>query len=236
MKAALLFGPEDVRVLDVADPLPGPGEVLVRVAAATTCEHDLHMWRRPESAPAPFGFEAAGLRADSGERVRADVPGAFAELVVVAEAALHAVPEGLDPAAAAMAGELAAALRAIGRAPAKAIAPDVGVLGRGSLARMLATLLEAEGRTVAYRQRLADHDVVFATERRGDAERAVAPGGVVIEARGPAPDDVGRALSLLADGTFDWRALAAGPIKLDDLQATFATAADGPPRKWIVTP
>jgi threonine dehydrogenase-like Zn-dependent dehydrogenase len=236
VKAALLFGREDARVLEVADPVPGPGEVLVRVAAATTCERDLRVWRRPESPPSPFGFEAAGLRADTGERVRADVPGAFAELVVVREAELRAVPKGLDPAGAAMAGELAAALNAIGRAPAKAIAPDVGVLGRGSLARMIAGLLEAQGRTVAYRQRLADHDVVFATERHGDALRAVAPGGVVVDARAPAPEDVDRAIAMLAGGAFDWRALAAGPIRLDDLQDTFATAADGPPRKWIVTP
>jgi threonine dehydrogenase-like Zn-dependent dehydrogenase len=236
VKAALLFGPQDARVIEVADPVPGPGEVLVRVAAATTCERDLGVWRRPDSPPSPFGFEAAGLRADTGERVRADVAGAFAELIVVPEAALRIAPDGLDPAAAAMAGELAAALHAIRRAPAKALAPDVGVLGRGSLALMIASLLEAEGRTVAYRQRLADHDVVFATERRGDAERAVAPGGVVVETREPAGEDVDRALALLAEGAFDWRGLAAGPIKLEDLQEAFATADQGPPRKWIVTP
>ena len=37
MRAAILHGPEDLRVEDVPDPLPAADEVVVRIEAATTC-------------------------------------------------------------------------------------------------------------------------------------------------------------------------------------------------------
>ncbi|MFN4065621.1 MAG: zinc-binding dehydrogenase [Thermosynechococcus sp.] len=65
MKAAVLYGKEDVRIETVADPTPGPGEVVIRVQAATTCGTDLKVWRRGGHArmltpPILFGHEAAG--------------------------------------------------------------------------------------------------------------------------------------------------------------------------------
>ena len=194
------------------------------------------------------------------------------------------MPDGLEPGAAAMAEPLAAAVHAIARAPAKEIAPDVGVLGGGPMGQMLAALLVAEGRTVTVAdhhaerraqaeaagamsaERLADHDVVFEAVGRPDAWReavqACAPGGCVVfvggcradsdaslptrplhydelDLRGAfhhAPDEVDRALALLAEGVLDWRALAAGPIGLDDLQQALSAGNDGPARKWVVVP
>ena len=65
MRAALLFGDEDLRVLAVADPVPGPDEVVVRIEAATTCGTDVKMWRRGHPLlpprPAPFGHEMSGV-------------------------------------------------------------------------------------------------------------------------------------------------------------------------------
>ena len=112
------------------------------------------------------------------------------------------MPDGLDPAGAAMAEPLAAALHAVGRAPARSVAPDVGVLGGGPMGQMLAALLLAEDRTVTLADRhaerreqaeqlgaisateLADHDVVFEAVGRPDAWRAAveacAPGGTVV--------------------------------------------------------
>jgi L-iditol 2-dehydrogenase len=64
VRAALLYGHEDLRVLDVADPMAGPDEVLVRIEAATTCGTDVKMWRRGHpilaAYPARFGHEMAG--------------------------------------------------------------------------------------------------------------------------------------------------------------------------------
>lgn len=65
MLAALLYGQEDLRLEQVADPTPNAGEVVIQVAAATTCGTDLKVWRRGGHAkmlkpPTLFGHEAAG--------------------------------------------------------------------------------------------------------------------------------------------------------------------------------
>jgi L-iditol 2-dehydrogenase len=312
VRAALLFGHEDLRVLDVADPVAAPGEVVVRIEAATTCGTDVKMWRRGHPIlppyPAQFGHETCGVREDSGDRVLVGdsvacgrcractagrpqicreprwVLGGFAERIAAPEAALHAVPDGLEPAAAAMAEPLAAALHAVARAPGRRAAPDAGVLGGGPMGQMLAALLVAEGRTVTVADRhaerraqaeaagamsaetLADHDVVFEAVGRPDAWRAAvqacAPGGCVVFAGGcradtdaslptrplhydeldlrgafhHSPEEVDRALAALADGTIDWRTLAAGPIGLEDLPQALAAGNAGAARKWVIIP
>jgi L-iditol 2-dehydrogenase len=63
--AALLYGQEDLRLEQVADPTPASGEVVMRVTAATTCGTDLKVWRRGGHAkmlklPTLFGHEAVG--------------------------------------------------------------------------------------------------------------------------------------------------------------------------------
>jgi L-iditol 2-dehydrogenase len=312
MRAAILHGPGDLRVEDVPEPAPGPGEVVVRIEAATTCGTDVKMLQRGHPIlppyPAPFGHESAGIREDTGARVlvgdslacgecrpcRARRPqicraprwilGGFAEAIAAPAAALHEVPEGLEPAGAAMAEPLAAAIHAVGRAPARAIAADAGVLGGGPMGQMLVALLIADGRTVTLADRhaerraqaealgamtapaLADHDVVFEAVGRPDAWReavqACAPGGAVVFVGGCAagtdaqlptrplhydeldlrgafhhsPAEVDRALALLAGGMVDWRALAAGPIGLDELPAALSERSGGPARKWVVVP
>lgn len=65
MKAAVLYGKEDVRVEEVPVPSPGPGEVLIRIRSALTCGTDLKVFRSGSHArmikpPALFGHEFAG--------------------------------------------------------------------------------------------------------------------------------------------------------------------------------
>jgi L-iditol 2-dehydrogenase len=190
VRAAILHGPEDLRVEDVPDPVPAADEVLVRIEAATTCGTDVKMWRRGHpilaAYPARFGHEMAGVREDTGERVMVGdsvacgacracaagrpqicrdprwVLGGFAERIAAPLAALHPIPDGLDATGAAMAEPLAAAVHAVARAPGRPIAPDAGVLGGGPMGLMLAAVLVAEGRTVT----LADRH----PERRAQAE------------------------------------------------------------------
>jgi L-iditol 2-dehydrogenase len=184
VRAALLYGPEDLRVEEVPDP---QGEVIVTVEAATTCGTDTKMWRHGHRIlppyPCAFGHETAGVRADTREPVlvsdsvacgrcepcrggRAQicreptwVLGGFAEYVAAPEAALHAIPGGLPAAAAAMAEPLAAAVHAVDRG---SDAADVGIVGGGSMGLMLAALMLAQGRSVT----VADPH----PERRAQAE------------------------------------------------------------------
>jgi L-iditol 2-dehydrogenase len=60
-----LYGKENLRLEQLEDPSPAPGEVVIRVGAATTCGTDLKVWRRGGHAkmlkpPTLFGHEAAG--------------------------------------------------------------------------------------------------------------------------------------------------------------------------------
>jgi L-iditol 2-dehydrogenase len=222
MRAAILHGPGDLRVEDVAEP---EGEVVVTVRAATTCGTDLKMLRHGHPTlggfPARFGHETAGERVDTGERVLVgdSVPcgacapcvagqtqlchamtwvyGGFAERIAAPAAALHAVPPGLPFAAAAMAEPLAACIHAVGRGTGERA---VAVLGGGTIGLMLARLLVLDGREVAVVDRHA--------ERRAQADdlgargvEGVVPGSValVYEAVGR-PDAWHAALSLVAPG------------------------------------
>lgn len=74
MRAAVLYGKEDVRLECVPVPEVGPGELLVRVRAALTCGTDVKVFRRGYHAkmitpPALFGHELAGDVAATGEGV-----------------------------------------------------------------------------------------------------------------------------------------------------------------------
>jgi L-iditol 2-dehydrogenase len=170
MRAAVLHGPDDLRVEEVDEP---EDDVIVEVRAATACGTDRKMLRHGHRIlggyPARFGHETAGVRADTGARVlvgdsvacgacrpclagraaicRAPtwVLGGFAERIAAPPAALHAIPAGLDFAGAAMAEPLAACVHAVARG---SDAADVGVLGGGTIGLMLARLLVLEGRDV----------------------------------------------------------------------------------------
>jgi L-iditol 2-dehydrogenase len=74
MRAALLFGPRDIRVVDRPVPLPGPDEVLVRVAMCGTCGTDLKIFDGHFPQTPPFGdytpgHEWTGTVAATGSRV-----------------------------------------------------------------------------------------------------------------------------------------------------------------------
>ncbi len=71
MRQAILRGPRTLDLVETAVPLPGPGEVVVRIRAALTCGTDLKTYRRghPRIAFGPFGHEATGDIASLGEGV-----------------------------------------------------------------------------------------------------------------------------------------------------------------------
>lgn len=113
-------GPDVLEVVDLPEPVPGPGEVLIRVAASTVNPADTLLRRGLVpgiTGPLPHvpGLECAGVvaavgagsRWQPGQRVAAItsfIPGGrgcHAELVVAPDASVGLVPEGMDLAAAA---------------------------------------------------------------------------------------------------------------------------------------
>lgn len=85
----ILHGPGDLRLQEVADPSPAPGEVVLQVDYAMTCATDAKMLRHgrhpalPEP-PAPFGHEATGRVVAVGDGVTWPAVG---DAVVVANSA-----------------------------------------------------------------------------------------------------------------------------------------------------
>jgi alcohol dehydrogenase, propanol-preferring len=73
VRAALLHAPgTPLRIGEVADPRPGPGQVLLRVRACGVCRTDLHLADgelRVPQLPRILGHQIVAERADTGERV-----------------------------------------------------------------------------------------------------------------------------------------------------------------------
>ena len=74
MRAARLYGKEDLRIEDVPVPVAGPGEVLLRVKAAAVCGTDIRMYKNgargatPEN-PLVLGHEVSGVVEEVGPGV-----------------------------------------------------------------------------------------------------------------------------------------------------------------------
>lgn len=88
-RAIYLTGPETVELREEPVPMPGEGEILVRIHAATTCGTDVKVFRRgghPRmlKVPTRFGHEFAGSVEEVGRNVTSYVPG---DRVVVANSA-----------------------------------------------------------------------------------------------------------------------------------------------------
>ncbi|MFE9582808.1 NAD(P)H-quinone oxidoreductase [Nocardia sp. NPDC006044] len=115
-------GPEVMAWADAPDPVPGPGEVLIEVAAAGVNRADLMqrqgLYPPPPGASEVIGLECSGVIAalgdgvhdwQVGDRVCALLSGGgYAEQVVAPATQLLPVPDGLDLGAAAGLPEVAA--------------------------------------------------------------------------------------------------------------------------------
>lgn len=81
MLAAVLeeFG-RPLRLAEVARPVPGPGQILIRLEASGVCHSDVHVWQgemRPARPPSPFilGHEGIGIVSAIGPDVVDWTPG-----------------------------------------------------------------------------------------------------------------------------------------------------------------
>ena len=89
MQGAVLLGPEEIEIREVPVEMPGSGEILLSIEAATTCGTDVKVFRRgghPRMLQVPtlFGHEMAGRVAMLGHGVEGFEVG---EAVVVANSA-----------------------------------------------------------------------------------------------------------------------------------------------------
>jgi zinc-binding alcohol dehydrogenase/oxidoreductase len=106
-------GPEVLRFENAPDPEPAPGEVLVRLRAASLNHLDLWIRKGLPSVPKPriLGADGAGIREDTGERVVINpglehgdgitvigehMDGTHAELIAVPETNVYPLPDELS--------------------------------------------------------------------------------------------------------------------------------------------
>ena len=78
MKAAVVYGENDIRIADVPTPRPGSGEVLVQVKASGVCATDVKILGGsglPKQLPTILGHEVAGQIEAVGEGVSGLEPG-----------------------------------------------------------------------------------------------------------------------------------------------------------------
>lgn len=168
MRALRFDAVDSLRVVDVPEPVPGPGEVVVDVAYAGICGSDLHGiheggFRVPPlimghefSAIAPDGMRVtinatvscgtcdrclAGLEQVCRRRtiIGIDRQGGLAERVAVPEEALVELPEDASLEAGAMVEPLAVGLRAWKRSRAEP-GMDVAIIGGGNVGLMILTV------------------------------------------------------------------------------------------------
>ncbi|MFA7584900.1 MAG: NADPH:quinone oxidoreductase family protein [Novosphingobium sp.] len=205
MKALLSLAPgkPDTLVLqDVADPIAGPGEVLVRVGACgvnfldTLIVEDLYQVKPPR--PFSPGVEVAGVVEAIGDGVTRFAPGdrvialpaygGMAEKVVVAQERAFALPAALDFAAGAglllTYGTGIHALKGKGRAKA---GESLLVLGAGGGAGLSAVEL---GKALGLRVVAA-----VSNETKAEAARKAGADEVILYGRPPFDRDAARTLS-----------------------------------------
>jgi NADPH2:quinone reductase len=114
MKAVVVreFGPPEVmRLAEVPDPSPGPGQLLVRIRAAGVNPVETYLragaYARLPSVPYTPGSDAAGVVEKAGDGVRSFVPGdrvytsgtvtgAYAERAVCDESRVHRLPDNVS--------------------------------------------------------------------------------------------------------------------------------------------
>jgi NADPH:quinone reductase len=94
-------GPEVLELVELPTPVPGDGEVLIRVSRAGMNFADTHQRRNDylaaQQLPLVPGTEVAGVREDTGERVVALCgTGGYAEYATAPAALTFPIPEGVD--------------------------------------------------------------------------------------------------------------------------------------------
>jgi threonine dehydrogenase-like Zn-dependent dehydrogenase len=160
MRAAVVTGPGQASVEDVARPLPGPGQVLIRLEGCGVCGSNLPYWEgRPwfsyPSEPGAPGHEGWGVVDTVGQEVRGVEPGdrvatlaghAYAQYDLASANEVVPLPPELD--ALPFPGEpLGCAMNAFRRGQVEA-GQTVVVIGIGFLGALLTRLASRQGARV----------------------------------------------------------------------------------------
>jgi threonine dehydrogenase-like Zn-dependent dehydrogenase len=174
MKQVNVHGPDDVRIDETEEPVPGPRDAVIRVSACGICGSDLRYVRLgglagPRERPMPLGHELSGVVDAVGAEVRDLAPGTrvvlnptacgnmignggseggFAPRLPVRDAAagasLFPIPAGLADDVAALSEPLGVGMNAVDRVDARP-GDKVAVFGAGPIGLAAVATLHDRG-------------------------------------------------------------------------------------------
>jgi threonine dehydrogenase-like Zn-dependent dehydrogenase len=154
MRLAVLTAPRQLDIVDEPVPEPGPGEVLLRVAACGVCASELDLWEGRAAVEYPRfpGHEVSGTVERLGPGTNHLAPGdpvaawvterGFAEYAAVR--AEYCFPAGAVPLDVALAEPLACAVNAVELA-APGLGDDVVIVGAGFMGNLVQKLVQLTG-------------------------------------------------------------------------------------------
>lgn len=225
-------GPEVLEIVDLPDPMPGPGQVRIAVRAAGVNPSD---WKKrqglmDEELPQTLGYEAAGVVDELGAGVDdvsvgdpvfgfSEQGAAQAGLAVLSHYA--PVPPSLDFAgAAALPAAVETATRALDQLGVAAGGTLLVNGASGSVGSAAVQLAVARGARVIGTASPANHDYL----RRLGAEPVAYGDGLTERVRALAPDGVDRALDIAGSGVLPELVALAGGTEHVVTLADFAGA------------
>lgn len=213
MTMSAVGGTEVLQLLDLPEPLPGPGQVLVEIAAAGVNFMDIGVrsgmaWHEMP-LPRALGVEGAGRIVGLGEGVTdlalgqrvawVYAPGSYAERIAIPAAAVVPVPDEIDDrtAASLMMQGLTASHFATDFYPVQP--GDIALVhaAAGGLGQLLTQIIKLRGGTVIGR---------VSNEAKVDAARAAGADHVIVDAAGDFAEEVlrltnGEGVHVVYDGS-----------------------------------
>lgn len=168
MKAALLYGVGDLRIVDIPKPAPSEDEVLVRVTVCAVCPTDLRKYRVGDHGvlkfPFNMGHEWVGEVVEVGSRVQHVKPGmrvvgggysGYAEYSVLGEPYLRnqdggplVIPDGTSDDSATFVEPLADCIHAVCDQARASLGSTVLILGAGQMGLQQLMVSKLVGATV----------------------------------------------------------------------------------------
>jgi threonine dehydrogenase-like Zn-dependent dehydrogenase len=153
MKACILTGPRQFKIIERPKPSVGPNDVLIKVLACGVCASELHSWRSGEGGSnSVLGHEPVGIVEERGgnvegfelgDRVTGLMYGALAEYITADYRNLVRVPAGLTDVEA-LGEPLSCLFSAIEKTPFK-LGDRVAVIGLGFMGLGMLQLARLKG-------------------------------------------------------------------------------------------
>lgn len=210
MKQAVLTGPREFRFNEVAQPVAGPGEVLVKVLMSGACASELEPYQKAENAPLFLGHEVSGevigigagvSNFKLGDLVTGLFQKGFSDFAVTTENQVLKIPKGVEMAHSF--GEPLACAMSAARRTRVELGGRIAVIGMGFMGLLMMQMLAIKGPSHILGIDMRD-DALAAGKRLG-ADEVTKPGDLDAGCKAIFPfereDDPSRGFDVVVEAT-----------------------------------